>query len=97
MTKQDLLNQLIGVDEAANNGYISIQIYPCSGCACGSILCALYLGKDTVPSVCLSLTNPEGLSIITQTYNYLNDHQPPMTEKNFLQLLVNIFVKDLVD
>lgn len=97
MTKQDLLNQLIGIDEAVNNGYFGIRIYPCSGCDCGSILCALYLGKSVVPSVCLDLNNPTGLSIVTQTYNYLNDHQPPMTEKNFLELLVNIFQKDLVD
>jgi hypothetical protein len=97
MTKQDLLNQLIGVDESANNGFLGIRIHPCSGCDCGSILCALYLGKDQVPSVYLDLNNPTGLSIVTQTYNYLNDHQPPMTEKNFLQLLVNIFVEELVD
>jgi len=97
MTKQDLLNQLIGVNQAANNGHITVQVYGCSGCECGSILCALYLGKDKTPSVNLSLTDRTGLSIITQTWNLLNDYDHPMTEKNFLQLLVNIFVKELVD
>ena len=97
MTKQDLLNQLIGIEEAANNGVITIQIYPCSGCVCGSILCALYLGEDKTPSVNLSLTDRTGLSIITQTWNYLRPDAVPMTKKNFLQLLVEVFTKDLVD
>ena len=94
MTKQQLIQNLKGVNEDKTNGKQDISIYPCSSCDCGSVMVRIGFHDDDVPVINVDINDPNGLKAATAGWNYVNNYQVNMTEMNFLNLLNHMFKKD---